>query len=98
MRVLLGWVLSCWMVVASAAVPASVSSGLSDALADAITVAGLALVVAVAIMAFRYMRRALGDSASVRMSWEEKGQVYSSLRADGWTHQEIERGWKGLAP
>lgn len=59
MRVLLGWVLSWWMVVASAAVPGSVSSGLSDALADAITVAGLALVVAVAIMAFRYMRRSL---------------------------------------
>jgi hypothetical protein len=98
MRAVLGWVLSCWSVVASAASPASVSTGLSDALADSIAVAGLALVVAVAIMAFRYMRRALGDSGSARMSWAEKGEVYSSLRADGWTHQEIERGWKGLAP
>lgn len=42
---------------ALAAVPVDVSTALTDAKADALTVAGLALVVVIAIAAFKYMRR-----------------------------------------
>ncbi len=44
---------------AQAAVPASVTTALTDAAADAVTVAGLALAIIVGIAAFKYMRRAL---------------------------------------
>jgi hypothetical protein len=44
---------------ANAAVPAGVTSALSDAGTDGITVAGAVLVVVVGIAAFKYMRRAL---------------------------------------
>lgn len=44
---------------AQAAVPANVTTALSDALTDATTVAGSALIIVVGIAAFRYMRRAL---------------------------------------
>jgi hypothetical protein len=42
---------------AMATVPTEVSTALTDAKADALTVAGLALVVVIAIAAFKYMRR-----------------------------------------
>lgn len=42
---------------AFAAVPTEVSTALTDAKADALTVAGLALVVVIAIASFKYMRR-----------------------------------------
>lgn len=42
---------------AMAAVPADVSTALTDAKADALTVAGLALIVIIGIAAFKYMRR-----------------------------------------
>lgn len=41
-----------------AAVPAEVTTALTDAKADAITVAGTVLVIIIAISAFLYMRRA----------------------------------------
>lgn len=44
---------------AFAAVPADVSTALTDAKADSLTVAGLALVIIIAIAAFKYMRRAV---------------------------------------
>lgn len=44
---------------AFAAVPANVSTALGEALTDATTVAGLALIIVVGIAAFRYMRRAV---------------------------------------
>lgn len=44
---------------ASAAVPAAVTTALSDGLADATTVAGAALIIVVAVAVFKYMRRAL---------------------------------------
>ena len=44
---------------AHAEVPAAVSSALTDAKADGITVAGLVLVVIIAIAAFKYIRKAL---------------------------------------
>lgn len=43
---------------AHAAVPAEVTTALSDAKADATTVAGAVLVIAIAIAAFLWMRRA----------------------------------------
>jgi hypothetical protein len=42
---------------AMAAVPADVSTALTDAKADALVVAGLALIVIIGIAAFKYMRR-----------------------------------------
>lgn len=45
------------IVTAHAAVPAEVSTALSDGKADAMTVAGLALVIIIAIAAFKYMRK-----------------------------------------
>jgi hypothetical protein len=44
---------------AYAAVPADVTTALTDAKTDVITVAGLALVAVLAAVAFKYMRRAL---------------------------------------
>ena len=44
---------------AMAAVPAEVTTAMTDAKADSLTVAGLALVVIIAIAAFKYMRRAV---------------------------------------
>jgi VIT1/CCC1 family predicted Fe2+/Mn2+ transporter len=44
---------------AFAAVPASVTTALTDAAADSVTVAGLALAIIVGIAAFKYMRRAI---------------------------------------
>lgn len=44
---------------AFAAVPANVSTALGDALADATTVAGLALIIVVAVAAFKYMKSAV---------------------------------------
>lgn len=44
---------------AFAAVPANVSTALGDALADASTVAGLALIIVVAVAAFKYMKSAV---------------------------------------
>jgi len=44
---------------AFAAVPATVTTALNDASADAVTVAGLVIAIIVAVSAFRYMRRAL---------------------------------------
>lgn len=44
---------------AFAAVPANVSTALGDALADASTVAGLALIIVVAVAAFKYMKGAV---------------------------------------
>jgi hypothetical protein len=44
---------------AFAAVPAEVSGALTDAKADSLTVAGLALVIIIAIAAFKFMRRAV---------------------------------------
>lgn len=43
---------------AYAAVPAEVTSALSDAKTDAVTVAGAVLVIAIALAAFIWMRRA----------------------------------------
>ena len=40
-----------------AAVPTEVSTALADGKADALTVAGLGLVIVIAIAAFKYMRR-----------------------------------------
>lgn len=42
-----------------AAVPASVTTALTDSSADTITVAGLVLAVIVGVMTFKYLRRAL---------------------------------------
>lgn len=42
---------------AMAAVPADVTTALTDAKTDALVVAGMALVVIIAIAAFKYMRR-----------------------------------------
>lgn len=42
-----------------AAVPADVTTALTDAKADSITVAGLALIIIVAVTAFKYMRKGL---------------------------------------
>jgi len=47
------------MEAAQAAVPAAVTTSLSDAGTDGITVASSVLVVIVGIAAFKYMRRAL---------------------------------------
>lgn len=44
---------------ASAAVPEGVSTALTDAKTDSLVVAGLALVVIIAIAGFKYMRRAV---------------------------------------
>lgn len=44
---------------AMAAVPAEVTTAMTEAKADSLTVAGLALVVIIAIAAFKYMRRAV---------------------------------------
>lgn len=44
---------------ASAAVPANVTTALTDSAADTVTVAGLVLAIIVGIMTFRYIRRAL---------------------------------------
>lgn len=44
---------------AMAAVPTEVSTALSDAKADGVTVAGLVLVVIIAIAAFKFIQRAL---------------------------------------
>lgn len=44
-------------LAAFAAVPASVSTAITDAGADAATVAGAVLVVLVALLGFHYMRR-----------------------------------------
>jgi hypothetical protein len=44
---------------AFAAVPVDVTTALTDAKADSLTVAGLALVIIIAIAAFKYMRRAV---------------------------------------
>lgn len=46
-------------VAASAAVPANVTTALTDSAADTVTVAGLVLAIIVGIMTFRYIRRAL---------------------------------------
>lgn len=42
-----------------AAVPLEVTTALTDAKADSLTVAGLALVIIIAIAAFKFMRRAV---------------------------------------
>lgn len=42
-----------------AAVPTEVSTALTDAKADSMTIAGLALVIIIAIAAFKFMRRAV---------------------------------------
>jgi len=44
---------------AMAAVPVGVTTSLTDAATDSVTVAGLVLAVIVGVMAFKYMRRAL---------------------------------------
>ena len=44
---------------AFAAVPAEVTTALGDAKADGLTVAGLVLVIIIAIAAFKFIRRAL---------------------------------------
>lgn len=44
---------------AMAAVPTDVTTALGDAKTDSLTVAGLALVVIIAIAAFKYMRKAV---------------------------------------
>jgi hypothetical protein len=44
---------------AFAEVPAGVSTALADAKEDAVTVAGLAIVIVVAVAAFKYMRGAV---------------------------------------
>jgi hypothetical protein len=44
-------------VAAFAAVPTEVTSALADGKADALTVAGLGLVIIIAIAAFKYMRK-----------------------------------------
>ena len=44
---------------AFAAVPAEVTTALSDAKADGVTVAGVVLVVIIAIAAFKFIRKAL---------------------------------------
>lgn len=46
-------------VPAFAAVPATVTTALTDAQADAVSVAGLVVAIIVAVAAFRYMRRAI---------------------------------------
>jgi len=46
-------------LAAFAAVPANVSTALGDGLADAGTVAGLALIIVISIAVFKYMRRAV---------------------------------------
>lgn len=51
--------LSFFSVNAFAAVPAEVTTALSDGKSDALTVAGLALVIIIAIAAFKYMRKAI---------------------------------------
>lgn len=47
------------ITAAQAAVPAAVTTALSDGLADATTVAGAALIIVVGVAVFKYMRRAL---------------------------------------
>ncbi|MBN8764053.1 MAG: hypothetical protein BGP20_07030 [Thiobacillus sp. 63-78] len=47
------------MGTAFAEVPTEVSTALTDAKADSLTVAGLALVIIIAIAAFKFMRRAV---------------------------------------
>lgn len=44
---------------ALAAVPAEVTTAMTDAKADSLTVAGLALIIIIAIAAFKYMKRAV---------------------------------------
>jgi len=51
--------LSMFVGSAYAAVPTEVSTALTDAKADSLTVAGLALVIIIAIAAFKFMRRAV---------------------------------------
>lgn len=80
--------------VASAAVPASVSTSLSDALADVVTVAGMVLAIAVGLMAFRWMRAALNSGGSAGDgSWvQERGFVHGARPGsyDEWTNNG---GW-----
>ena len=52
-------VLALMFGTAQAAVPAAVTTALSDGLADATTVASAALIIVVAVAVFKYMRRAL---------------------------------------
>lgn len=47
-------------VSAMAAVPESVSTGLADAKADALTVGGLVIGIIIAIAGFKYIKRAMG--------------------------------------
>lgn len=51
--------LSMFLGQAFAAVPADVTTALTDAKADSTTVAGLALIIIVAVTAFKYMRKGL---------------------------------------
>lgn len=44
---------------AFAAVPADVTTAMTDAKADSLTVAGLALIIIIAIAAFKYMKKAV---------------------------------------
>lgn len=57
--VLIGTGLVASTGTALAAVPVDVTTALTDAKADSLTVAGLALVIIIAIAAFKYMRRAV---------------------------------------
>lgn len=51
--------LTAFTAAAHAAVPGEVISALDDAKTDSIQIAGLALVIIIAIAAFKYMRRAV---------------------------------------
>jgi hypothetical protein len=51
--------LSAMFGSAYAAVPLAVTTALDDGLADAVSVAGLALIIVVGVAVFKYMRRAL---------------------------------------
>lgn len=43
-------------------IPAALTTALTDGLADAISVAGLVLLIVVGVALFKYMRKAVGDS------------------------------------
>lgn len=102
MRWLLWWGL-CVPVVASAAVPATVSADMADMIADAGSVAGLVLSVWLGIWAFRKMRATLAGELSGWKAYgghgysrREQAEDIRTLRKAGWSNAEIRRGSKGL--
>lgn len=56
-KALVSFVLAFFGINAFAAVPTEVTTALTDAKTDSLAVAGLALVIVIAIAAFKYMRK-----------------------------------------